>query len=403
MTRLTNLSLLAASAGVLAVAGAPAVAQSTSTYVDLSAGAGYATNPFLQNDGGGSAFGRVSAHAVHARASERSSTQFSAFAENAYYTEGYGNRPLLSFDVQTQRQASERVRLFGSANFSADIGGQLSSRFVDVPRQPQVPIPGAPPPLTVQDPDLFAFTGRHYIYGGQVGAAIAAGERSSISLSGGAQRVDVTGDEFGDYTVMFGSLGYDRQLSERTSAGASLGVRRTEYAGGGGSVLIVNPTGNVRTRLSEAWDASASAGVIFLESDGVTGVGSSISPSFGGSLCRTGDTERLCFSANRDAYSGTRSTVQRTTSLGVNWFKRLDETQTVQLSASAARYTDADELGGDFASNHYRIAANYSRRLGQRMSVGADLSGRRLTRNGPDPDVDLSGAVFIRYRLGDLS
>jgi hypothetical protein len=33
---------------------------------------------------------------------------------------------------------------------------------------------------------------------------------------------------------------------------------------------------------------------------------------------------------------------------------------------------------------------------------GINLSGRKLTQNGPDPKADFSGSLFIRYRFGDV-
>jgi hypothetical protein len=33
---------------------------------------------------------------------------------------------------------------------------------------------------------------------------------------------------------------------------------------------------------------------------------------------------------------------------------------------------------------------------------GVDLAARKLAQTGRDPDADLSAALFIRYRLGDI-
>src|SRR5947207_786968 len=62
------------------------------TYVDLELGAGYSSNPNLSivNDEG-SAFGRISVHAVHSRVSALSTTLLSAFAEDVSYTNHHGS------------------------------------------------------------------------------------------------------------------------------------------------------------------------------------------------------------------------------------------------------------------------------------------------------------------------
>jgi hypothetical protein len=49
-----------------------------------------------------------------------------------------------------------------------------------------------------------------------------------------------------------------------------------------------------------------------------------------------------------------------------------------------------------------RLAASYSRRINERLSGGVDLGARKLRREGVDPDTDISGTVFVRYRIGDL-
>ncbi len=399
----SQLTRAALAAGAIAIWGSPSLAQSATTYLDLSGGAGYSTNPFLRiNNDEGSAFGRASANAVHAWRGERASTSLSAFVENSFYLNEYGFRPIFSLSADTEQQVSEQVRLFGSASVSGDIAGQLSNRFVDVPLRPEVPDPVEPPPITVVDPDFFAFSGRHYVFSGQGGAAITATERSSIGVSGGAQRTVFTGNGLDDYTTVFGSGSYNHTLSERTTVGASLNVRRTEYDDSDDRATIINPAATIRTRLSEQWDASASAGVLFANQDFDGDSGTSTSLSFSGSLCRTVEYERLCGRVAREAYSAARSSLLRTTSVEVDWFRRLDEGQTVQLSASIARFRGDDVTREELRTQHYRLAASYSRRITPRLSAGTDVGVRRLTLEGPDPDTDLSGSVFLRYRIGDL-
>src|SRR5437763_10546371 len=67
------------------------VTSGESNYVDLEAGAGYSSNPLLSiaNDQG-SAFGRISLHAVHSRVSARSTTLLSAYAEDVSYANHHG-------------------------------------------------------------------------------------------------------------------------------------------------------------------------------------------------------------------------------------------------------------------------------------------------------------------------
>lgn len=401
-----RLRQIAASLTVCAAAlmASGATAQSaTRTYVDVTAGAGYSTNPLLRfSRDVSSAFGRLSAMLRHTRTGERSASSFSAYVENNSYLREYGSRQNFSLDANTQYQASETTKLFGSLGFSADLAGQLSNRFTSVPTAPPI-IDPLLPPGTVVDPDLFAFAGRQYRLNGQVGASMEVDERSSVTLSGGAERVFFSGDFIDDYTTAFASAEYARKLSERTTAGARINVNRTEYDGSDARTTIVNPELTLRTQLSPSLEATGAIGVTFArQKDDLGDSDSSANLSLNGSLCRTSETERLCGRVSRYATNSAGGILVTNSSLGVDWFKRLDRVQTIQLSASAVRYsTDGPILGND-KSTFYRAAATYDRKLNDRLSYGADLSFRSLAVTGPDPDKDLTGSVFVRYRLGDI-
>ena len=214
---------LAASAGAIALWGSPALGQTSATegemaedildasavrrnatYVDLTGSLGYSTNPLMRTgDSQSSVFGRGSARGVHMWNSELSSTSLSGFVEGTTYFNEYGVKSIFALSGDTQRQVSETVRLFGSAGVSGDLAGQLSNRFLYVPSLPEVPVEGAPPPVTVDDPDIFSFSGRQYRIYAQGGAAIRTSARGNLSLSGGAQRIFYTDEFFDDYTTVF--------------------------------------------------------------------------------------------------------------------------------------------------------------------------------------------------------
>ena len=382
---------------------APAEPQrSSADYIDLTAGVGYSTNPFLRvGDSEGSAFGRLSARGVHAWSGPRHRTSISGFIEGSSYFNDYGVESIFSVEGETQQKVSERVTVFGTAGFSGDLSGQLSNRFLYSPEIPEVPDPTLPPP-TVQDPDLFSFAGRQYRLFGQAGASIRTSARSNLSLSGGAQRVFYSGNGLDDYTTIFGNGSYDYSLSERTTIGVSVNASNTNYDNSGDSTTIINPAFTVRTRVSEYWDISAGIGVTFSDLDRGDLSDSSTALSLFGTACRTTRDERLCARVSRYTQAASSSSLVTTSSVGVDWFKRLDEKSTIQLSASYARYISENEIVDDFKTNYASLAASYSRRLNQRLSAGADVGVRALRNPGPNPDTDFSGSLFLRYRLGDL-
>ncbi|HET6941285.1 MAG TPA: hypothetical protein VFH89_03890, partial [Sphingomicrobium sp.] len=182
----------------------------------------------------------------------------------------------------------------------------------------------------------------------------------------------------------------------------SLGAHHTEYNASDDNSTIINPAVTAHLLLSEDWDASASVGVSFASFDRITGSSNSTDLSLDGSICHTSETERLCGRVARYTESQSRNSIVTTSSIGVNWFKRLDEDQTIQLAASYIHYSSDFEVLDNLDSNYFDLAGSYSRKIGNRLSAGADLSARKLAQDGPDPEMDISGSLFVRYRLGDI-
>ena len=410
---------LAATTAILALWSVPGFAQQTDeptserapstprrsvSFLDLTASAGYSTNPFLSfGDSTGSAFGRVGARGVHTWVTERTSASVSGFAEGSTYFNDYGFKSIFSLTGDVQHQASEKVSVFGSAGVSGDLSGQLSNRFLYVPPGPSVPDNTVPlPPSSVQDPDLFSFAGRQYRVYGQAGAAFRTSARSSITVSGGASRVFFTNDLLNDYTTVFANGAYNHTLSERTTIGVNVRGEHTEYSKSSDSSTIINPSFTVNTRLSEYWDVSGAIGVVLSSFDRAGDTSHSTGLSLDGSICHNSETERLCGRIARNAQSLSRGELVNTTSASLEWYKKLDEKQTLQASAGVTRYATKSSLIDNFRSHYFRASVSYSRVINGRLSGGADLSARLLRSEGPDPDTDLNGSVFLRYRLGDL-
>ena len=118
---------LAATAGAVAVWSSPALAQETAPpptapelvedsmprvnadYIDITASAGYSTNPFLEiGDSQSSAYGRLSARGVHAWGGERSRSSIAAFVEGTGYLNDYGFESIFSVTGDTLQQVSEQ-------------------------------------------------------------------------------------------------------------------------------------------------------------------------------------------------------------------------------------------------------------------------------------------------------
>ena len=377
-----------------------------STYVDLEAGAGYSTNPLLRfGPNTDAASGRVSAHAVHTRISERTTTVLSAYAQNVFYTRHFGAQQSLDVNARHDARVSEKLRIFGDADASYDKGGQLDTRIIGIPNVPLPPGVVEPPVLLPPGSDFLSITGRQYRFSGHLGAQMALSAREFLTVTSGVEHVvSKAGTLDTRYTTIPVSIEYDRQVSTRTTVGARLTAQRTDY-NGPSSFRVITPQVTVQSALSEGLSFAGAIGVSFASVDDGIRTDHSTGLSANASLCSLGERDRFCGRASVDQQAATAAGPARSVNVGVDYTRRLDADQTIQLSLSGNRYSSPTSVfvGQSFSRATYvRGAADYTRRLSNRWFGGVSVAGRKLAQNGPDPKADVSGSLFIRYRLGDL-
>lgn len=415
----SHLPALALAAGYL-VTAVPAAAQLTGqngeaadnrrtvSFADIGAGVGFSGSPLLRSGRSSSAFGRLSLFGFHSWNDERGSTSLLGFVENTTYLQGgYGSRQIFRIDARTDRAVSEKVRVFGSAGVRGDIAGQLTNRFTSPPVVP-LPPDTNPPPETI--PQVINLSGRQYFVSGQVGASFVTSPLSSVQVSANASHAFFTGgNNIADYSTYGGSLGYSRQLSERTSVGATVSVQRQDFRGSDYSDVI-NTAATVRTQLAEDVNATGSIGIlaVYVHRSGETD--RAYSPSFSGSICKAGERTRFCANVSRTAQApillGLAQSARSaaiTTNFGFNYSHQLSRRESVRALVTATRSSQvsvADE--GRFRTTYVTGLVGYDRQIGNRLSAGVSLGARRVFQTGPDPRTDFNGSLSLRYRLGDV-
>jgi hypothetical protein len=378
----------------------------STSYLDLEAGAGYSSNPILsQGNSTGAGFGRISAHAVHTRVSARTTTVLSAYAQSLFYTKHYGSEQSVDVNARHDALVNEHLRVFGDLDASYDRGGQLDTTIIGIPNVPLPPGTTIPPILLPGGSDFLSVTGKQYRASGHLGAQLSLSPRDSMNVSGGVEHVVFkSGSIDTRYTTIPVSLGYERQISPRTTVGARVVVQHTDY-NGPSSFRVISPEGTFRTSLSERLTFSGAAGVSFASVD--DGVSTRHSTGFTGNanLCSIGVRGHLCLSGTVDQQAATVAGPARNISIGADYSRRLTADDTINFSLSANRYSSPTSVitGRTFSHATYvRAAGDYSRRLSDRWFGGVTLAARKVTQTGPDPDADVSGSLFIRYRLGDV-
>lgn len=390
---------------------APVSHVGTSTYLDAEAGAGYSTNPFQRiGDSTGQGFGRFSLHAVHTRVTDRTTTVFSAYAQDTTYTGHYGSEQ--SFDVNGRHDAavSEKLRIYVNGDVAYDRGGQLDTQIIGVPNVPLLPGATLPPVLLTPGSDFLSVTGKSIHESAGVGAHWTASLRDAIDITSGVDHsVFKAGGLDTRFTTIPVSFGYDRELSERTTVGARLVGQFTHYAqtitSPSTDVRVITPEVTGEFKLSGTLTFSGDVGVSFSRIDNDLETRRSTGLAADAALCSRGERSQLCARASIQDQASTSAGPARVMSAEVDYSRQLNEFDTLQFSLAANRYSDAVILvsGEGFnRATYVRAAADYSRKLGRRLFAGVDLAARKVTQNGPDPRTDLSASAFIRYRFGDI-
>ncbi|MCA1653836.1 MAG: hypothetical protein ABR588_08335 [Sphingomicrobium sp.] len=375
-------------------------------YIDLSGSLGLATNPRLQQSGSGSSLtglGRVSAYAVHSVVSERDSLSLSGYVENQSYTNGLRSTQSFDLEGRIRHRANSRLSLYGSAGFSGDVGGQLYNRFLSVPTGPSVIEVGNPlPPVGVIDPNFIAINARTYRLSGQAGLDYGVSARDSLNASIGYDHVFTSRSELDlNYDTVTGSVGWQRQFSERTFGGLRMVVAHSDY-GDRGHADVFNPQVTANTQLTEGWSASGSIGVSLVNERTTTVHNHSASLSFDASLCRTTPNETICGRAARATQTSIGQGLVNATSVSVSYFRRLNAKDTIQAGASVARSSGGSGLLIAAPATFYSVNASYNRKISPRLSTGVEAGLRKFDQRGADVPVGGSATVFLRYRLGDL-
>ena len=377
-----------------------------STYVDLEAGAGYSSNPVqsLQSNTG-AGFGRIGVHAVHTRLSERTSTVLSGFAQSQFYTKHYGAEQSVAISARHEARVSEKLHLWGEIDTSYDKGGQLDTRIISVPDVPLIPGTIVPPPLLPPGSDFLSARGKHYNANALFGGDLALGAVDSLNFSSGVQFVKFrTGDVETRYTTIPVSIGYNRQINARASAGFRVSAEHTDY-NGPTNFGVVTPQVTGQLRLSETMTLNGAVGVSFTRVDDGIEVRHSTGFAADVSLCSATLRGHFCARGSIDQTSATSAGPAKSVNVGLDYSRQLDANQTLAFSLDANRYTSptAFVVGTSFSrATYFRAAADYSRRFGGRWYGGVNLAARKISEDGPDPKADVTGSLSIRYRIGDI-
>ena len=359
--------------------GAAASGSRSSKTMDVSASAGFDSNPFLSaRPDPEVASLRLQLTPRFERDNGRSSIRAAGRFEHIEYLGRYRSLQNYGADFAGVHRLNERLEMNAGALFRSDIlatdltNPLLGSGSVD----PGIPtIPGG------NDVTLLGQAERRNQFGGDAGLRWTPSNRDEFRLSSSFRSDRFESGDLSDSDFYSQQLRYTRQISDTLNLGAVVDGSIINFSGAGfGDTKTITPQALVVAKLGNRLTASASFGVAISQVD--LAAGEQTNTAFAGnlSLCREGIRSSLCVTGARQVLPSAIGGARVQTTGGLSYSLRLSERDSLQLGGN---YSTASAplagAGGDFES--INAFAGYERQLNERMRLQAragylDTSGQ---------------------------
>lgn len=428
-------SLVLGAAGVALTATVAGAQTESRVGAEVSAGAGYSSNPFTATGGNtGSAVVTADIAPHYQLLTPHSTITATADANIQQYLSHYGHNISYSGALDYQGRLSQRLTAHARVELSSAVLGSYNSyglfgsgvaglapigtsgTGVDagttagtVPGgattgaglQPVITEPLAP----YTDVGLYGLRERRRSAraSGDLGYALSA--RDSLSASGFVELTRYGNIVGSDYDAYGGSLGYQRRLSTRLTLGVTGSASSYVYHSIYPDARTYSIQATASATLSDRWTADGALGVSFIDGGNTAGSTSSTSLSGNLNLCRRGAHSTMCLQAVRQASPTGIAGTQYANTVSANWNRQLDERQNVSLGATYSKVGGGQTLltagGLPLESEYVQATATYGRRLGQRLRLTASANYRDLLSGYNAHRADIGGQIGLTYSFGD--
>lgn len=337
--------------------------------LDVFVGGGVSTNPFLYSQGDTAASVTASIAPSVFVEDELGRTRIGGDLRFTRYLSRYGNDVSGHADASTTRRLDERTDIRVDAFVrSARSAARDSLLYYSGPSEETGPLPQ--PGLPPLDTTIAGTRARITSVGTSFGLSHRLDEVSSFNAGVGVNGTYINDGAGYDYRSASAQLGYQRQLSPRTTATLGAQAMVVDYVGRRmGDSFIVSPRVGIQQQLNERLSFIADAGASFVRTK--LGGGSYSKPvTFAGSvgLCDRSLNRTLCARADRSAQPTALGGVSTVTSASVNYDAQLSRVDRVSLAGRYGR-TSQDGVGlpGTRVTDFVGVSATYSRELNDRM------------------------------------
>ncbi len=378
--------------------------------VAVTGGAGFSTNPFLQEDSTASGFVNLGITPSISIEEERGQAVLEASARTTQYITRYDASYEFGARVSAQSQLSETITIRGNAEAQSSIVGE-SGAFAGTDPLPVPGVAGPADPNIIADPvdelvdpfdpdlGLVGEQRRRNNYSAQVGLNARLNAEDSFDFSAQASQADFPSDEIPSYSNLGAAVSFNRKLSEISSAGISASIQHSR-SGFGRRTTSFQPQILYSGRVYPAWSFNLALGGFFLRSES-PGEDDIQSTGFSGSVgaCRSAVRTNFCFGASQGTDDNGSAGVGKRTSFFTRLVYRLSEVEDLGIGGSLAKVKQStEEFGG--STRQLNLDANYSRLLGERWQIGVTAGYRDLYGGGRSVAGDLSARVNLSLRWG---
>jgi hypothetical protein len=354
--------------------------------LDASATAGFETNPFLIDlPDTATASLRLSLLPTFSRQGARGDVRVSARFEQIVYTGNYDAVQNVGADLRSRFMLNERLE--GNVDLSFDSGVFVTNLTglgaVDGSPDDIGVLPGG------DDITLLGLDQRRTQYQAGGGLRYQLSERDELDVS-----MSFRADRFGrqdspgllESDFLTGQMSYARQISSGLTIGVAVDASSIDFVEQSlGGISTISPQATVVLAFSPTWELTGSLGVTSIRSD--TDFSEETSTAFSGdfSICRSGVRATLCLTGARQVLPFGIGGGGLQSNAGASYSLRLSERETVSLSASYGKASEAFLAEG---SGIETVSAflGYQLELAERVRLSADARYTDL-RVGLGPNV----------------
>ncbi|WP_380879036.1 hypothetical protein [Sphingomonas sp. DBB INV C78] len=374
-----------------------AQAQDISGSIDLSASAGYATNPFLEGDSPDddsktdTGFVEGSIRPNLAIIDDKGRSNFGAYYRRTEYFRRYSASDAYGVSASSDRRLSEKIdvrallafdsSIIGTAEADGELGGEI-------PQNPDI--------------GLIGQRQRRNALDASVGMTIRPNARDAWMVDLDANKTVYPNDDIQttDYVTYGARFGYSHALSENSSIGATLGYTKIDYDGFGRDAQIISPQITYSTRFRGGWSLDASLGISFTETKLL--IGNSNTNAFSGTLALCKETSRtgLCIGGSQQTNASGFGDIRKETNIYGSYSYKLTERDTLSSRISYSRNSSQDRIIS-VKQEYLTGTIDYARQLDEKLRLTASVSYRDAYSRSLSPDADISGRVGVAYLLGD--